>query len=55
MEREKRKEIGRKCKRLLDFGRIHYLEANGYKCFLKYYVKAETTLENVCLVALLNS
>lgn len=51
--REKRREIGQKCKRIIDFARMEYLEANGYQCFLKLYVDEEVTLENVCLVALL--
>lgn len=48
-----RKEIGRKCKRLMDYGRICYLEQNGYECFLKTYIDSKITLENVCLVAFL--
>lgn len=50
----RRKEIGDKCKRLLDFARICYLEKNGYKCSLKRYVSSDITLENICLVAFLN-
>lgn len=47
-----RKEIGQKCKRLIDFARIRYMEQNGFKCSLKRYVSSDITLENVCLVAL---
>lgn len=49
----KRKAVGMKCKRLIDFARICYLEKNGYECFLNRYVGSDVTLENVCLVALL--
>lgn len=52
--RDTRREIGRKCKRLIDFARIDYLEANGYRCSLKSYVGQDVTLENICLVAMLN-
>ncbi|XP_031633360.1 tRNA:m(4)X modification enzyme TRM13 homolog [Contarinia nasturtii] len=51
-DRHQRKEIGQKCKRLIDFARICYLEQNGFKCSLKRYVSSDITLENVCLVAL---
>lgn len=50
--REKRREIGRKCKRLIDFSRALFLEQNGYNCYLKSYVGEDVTLENICLVAL---
>lgn len=50
--RHERKEIGQKCKRLIDFARICYLEQNGFKCSLKRYVSSDITLENICLVAL---
>lgn len=53
--RDERREIGRKCKRLIDFARIEYLEANGYRCSLKSYVSTDVTLENICLVAMLNT
>lgn len=51
--RKKRKEIGQKCKRIIDFARMQFLEANGYQCYLKSYVNEDVTLENICLVALL--
>lgn len=53
--RDKRREIGRKCKRLIDFARICFLEENGYSCLLKSYVDSNVTLENICLIALFNS
>lgn len=53
--RDSRREIGRKCKRLIDFARIEYLQANGYRCSLKSYVSSDVTLENICLVAMRNA
>lgn len=49
----KRKEIGDKCKRIIDYARVMYLQQNGYKCAFKRYVGADITPENICLVALL--
>lgn len=51
--RQQRRRIGQKCKRLIDFARIEYLQQNGYQCYLKSYVSEDVTLENICLVALL--
>lgn len=45
-----KEKVGWKCKRILDYARKVYMEENGFDCTLKYYVKAETTLENVCLI-----
>lgn len=50
MTRSQREEVGRRCKRMLDWGRIQYLKENGFEAGLKLYAKAETTLENVCLI-----
>lgn len=50
--RDSRREVGRKCKRLIDHARMEFLRANGYQCSLKSYVSADITLENICLVAL---
>lgn len=50
-DRHERKEIGQKCKRLIDFARICYLEQNGFKCSLNRFVSSNITLENICLVA----
>lgn len=47
---EERQEIGRKCKRIIDFGRTKYLEENGYKSDMISYIKSDVTLENVCLI-----
>lgn len=51
-DQHQRKEIGQKCKRLIDFARICYMEKNGFKCSLKRYVNSDITLENICLVAI---
>lgn len=51
--RNERKEIGRRCKRLIDFARIRFLEENRFTCYLKKYVESDITLENICLVALI--
>uniref|UniRef100_U5EU63 tRNA:m(4)X modification enzyme TRM13 n=1 Tax=Corethrella appendiculata TaxID=1370023 RepID=U5EU63_9DIPT len=49
--KERRMSIGIKCKRIIDYARLQYLKENGFQVSLKYYVKSDITLENVCLVA----
>lgn len=51
-DRHERKEIGQKCKRLIDYARNQFLEQNGFKCSLKRFVSSDITLENICLVAI---
>lgn len=51
---EEREDIGFKCKRLIDRGRMHYLMTHGYDVNLIYYVESALTLENTALVAVLN-
>ncbi|XP_005104573.1 tRNA:m(4)X modification enzyme TRM13 homolog [Aplysia californica] len=46
-----RENIGRKCKRLIDTGRLHYLRSKGMTCCLREYVSGEITPENVVLLA----
>uniref|UniRef100_A0A8C3DK25 tRNA:m(4)X modification enzyme TRM13 n=1 Tax=Corvus moneduloides TaxID=1196302 RepID=A0A8C3DK25_CORMO len=48
---EERKEIGCLCKRLIDHGRIEYLQQQGYKAALHYYTESAVSLENVLLTA----
>ncbi|NXT17368.1 TRM13 enzyme, partial [Syrrhaptes paradoxus] len=48
---EERKEIGSLCKRLIDHGRIEYLQQRGYKAALQYYTESAVSLENVLLTA----
>jgi tRNA:m4X modification enzyme len=49
---EEKEEIGLQCKRLIDIGRMKYLEASGYEVLLKKYVSKELTLENIAMVVL---
>ena len=44
-------EIGRRCKRLMDAGRIWYLKQFDLDASLLYYVDRSVSLENVALVA----
>ncbi|NXY00368.1 TRM13 enzyme, partial [Centropus bengalensis] len=48
---EDRKEIGCLCKRLIDHGRIEYLEQRGYRAALQRYTESAVSLENVLLTA----
>nr|XP_054494622.1 tRNA:m(4)X modification enzyme TRM13 homolog isoform X2 [Agelaius phoeniceus] len=48
---EERKELGCLCKRLIDHGRIEYLQQQGYKAALQYYTESAVSLENVLLTA----
>ncbi|RMC08447.1 hypothetical protein DUI87_14691 [Hirundo rustica rustica] len=48
---EERKEIGCLCKRLIDHGRIEYLQQQGYEAALQYYTESAVSLENVLLTA----
>ncbi|KAI8100004.1 methyltransferase TRM13-domain-containing protein [Halteromyces radiatus] len=50
-DHEEREEIGYKCKRVLDAGRLEYLEQHGFKPYLVYYVDKTSTLENCALIA----
>ncbi|ORZ18833.1 methyltransferase TRM13-domain-containing protein [Absidia repens] len=49
---EDREKIGYQCKRVLDAGRLDYLEQHGFKVHLVYYVDPTSTLENCALIAL---
>ncbi|XP_034488173.1 tRNA:m(4)X modification enzyme TRM13 homolog [Drosophila innubila] len=51
LNREERELIGYQCKRVLDYGRLEHLKANGYDASLKFYVPRDVTLENVILLA----
>ena len=48
---EKQEEIGLKAKRILDWGRIEYLQNNGFDARLKVYATKSITLENIALIA----
>ncbi|XP_050951217.1 tRNA:m(4)X modification enzyme TRM13 homolog [Labeo rohita] len=51
MSVEDREQIGRLCKRLIDHGRLHYLQQKGFETSLKYYTSRDVSLENVLLTA----
>ncbi|KAF7732902.1 tRNA:m(4)X modification enzyme TRM13 [Apophysomyces ossiformis] len=51
-DHEERERIGYQCKRVLDAGRVKYLEEHGFKVALLYYVEPSTSLENCALIAL---
>lgn len=48
---ERREEIGRRCKLLLDVARIRCLAAAGLDARLVYFVDRDVTPENVAIVA----
>ncbi|XP_059177609.1 tRNA:m(4)X modification enzyme TRM13 homolog isoform X2 [Physella acuta] len=49
---QQREDIGRKCKRLIDAGRQHFLTTKGMKCFFREYIDEKVTPENVVLIAI---
>ncbi|KAL4236979.1 tRNA:m(4)X modification enzyme TRM13 [Mactra antiquata] len=54
LTQSEREVIGRKCKRLIDYGRVCYLRDHGMKSDLKIYIDEFYTPENVVLVATSN-
>ncbi|KAI5687837.1 CCCH zinc finger in TRM13 protein [Leishmania braziliensis] len=48
---EERRTVGRKCKRIIDQLRVHFLRRLGYVAFQCQYTTRDVTEENVCLVA----
>ncbi|XP_078377457.1 tRNA:m(4)X modification enzyme TRM13 homolog isoform X2 [Oculina patagonica] len=46
-----REEIGRQCKRLIDAGRLWYLESLDFSARLAFYVDSAVSLENAVLLA----
>ncbi|XP_052899712.1 tRNA:m(4)X modification enzyme TRM13 homolog [Anopheles moucheti] len=52
LTRVQREMVGKKCKRILDIARLNYMVENGYEALLRYYVKSDVTLENVCLICM---
>ncbi|XP_066298563.1 tRNA:m(4)X modification enzyme TRM13 homolog [Branchiostoma lanceolatum] len=48
---EEREEIGRQCKRLLDQGRLWYLQQRDFHSQLVHYVESDVSLENIAIVA----
>ena len=52
LDQATREEIGRQCKRMLDYGRIRYLEeVTDMEVKLKYYVDPFISLENALMIA----
>ncbi|CAH1775544.1 unnamed protein product [Owenia fusiformis] len=49
---EEREEIGRKCKLLIDIGRMKHMEKLGYNVSLKAYTSTDISLENIALIAI---
>lgn len=54
LNRQEKAEIGKRCKTILNWGRLEYLKLLGFECFLHYYVEPCISLENVCIVAVRN-
>lgn len=52
-ENEEKKEIGWKCKRLLDFARLQYMISHNYDVKMSFYAEKSITLENVCITGTL--
>ncbi|XP_060082028.1 tRNA:m(4)X modification enzyme TRM13 homolog [Ylistrum balloti] len=48
---ETRERIGRQCKRLIDFGRVQYLQEHGMDSKLVVYIDERLTPENVAIIA----
>lgn len=51
---KERENIGRKVKTLLNWGRIEYLRNLGFECHLVHYTSVDVSLENVCIIGVLN-
>lgn len=49
LNREQKSEIGKKCKYVLNWGRLHYLQTLNFKCNLHYYVDEDISPENLCI------
>ncbi|XP_053179081.1 tRNA:m(4)X modification enzyme TRM13 homolog [Scomber japonicus] len=52
---DERQRLGRLCKRLIDCGRIHFLQRHGFTGSLTRYITSDITLENVLLTAVPSS
>ncbi|KAG2199224.1 hypothetical protein INT47_010599 [Mucor saturninus] len=51
LDYKEREAIGYKCKRVIDAGRVQYLEKFGFDVKMVYYVDSATSLENCALIA----
>lgn len=50
LSRSEKEEVGRRSKIILNWGRLKYMEQQGFSCKLHYYVNTSISLENVCIV-----
>ena len=48
---EQREEVGYQCKKLIDIGRLKFIEMHGFHVRLVKYTTSELSLENVALLA----
>lgn len=48
---EEKRLAGWRCKRLLDYGRVEFLQQQGYKAWMIEYVSSKITPENVIIIA----
>lgn len=51
LTKSEQEEVGRLCKKLINVGRVRFLEQHGYTAKLQQYVDRSLSLENVVLVA----
>lgn len=49
-----KRDIGWRCKYLIDLGRCNFLQQNGYRVQLVPFVSRDISLENICIVAIKN-
>ena len=50
LSKQEQEEVGAMCKRLIDAGRLDYLQKHGFDATLQVYVDKAMSLENVALV-----
>lgn len=50
LSRSEKEQVGWMCKTILNWGRLHYMEKQGFSCKLHYYVDKSISLENNCIV-----
>ncbi|XP_022919818.2 tRNA:m(4)X modification enzyme TRM13 homolog [Onthophagus taurus] len=50
LSRHEKEIIGKKCKIILNYGRMSYMDKLGFNCKLHYYVSPNVSLENLCIV-----
>ncbi|XP_041357033.1 tRNA:m(4)X modification enzyme TRM13 homolog [Gigantopelta aegis] len=51
LSEEDREKVGRKCKRLIDYGRVKYLLDHNMDGYLRQYIDQQLTPENIILIA----